>query len=228
MASSGMRASRSIRRAVDRASRRSRAAWRGTPRRAGRPPAAGSGCGWIRSSRKRPRNSSLAKLGLRQSCSRAASATWRASRSETVGVWSGWCGHEGSPRRESGSWAVWLPTGATRSYVPDPGRPHHPLRSRSADVDGVRLGVQPPRTLEDLASGPGSGGLSVVSGGIGPDGCPVDLIQRGCRTRCGGVASAALPGDCSGATPPWPLGAGGGRRSARNDTSEKKGVEALR
>ncbi|GAA3295333.1 hypothetical protein GCM10020295_22250 [Streptomyces cinereospinus] len=45
----------------------------------------GRGWGWTRSRRKRPRKSSLAKLGLRQCCSRAASATWRASRSVTVG-----------------------------------------------------------------------------------------------------------------------------------------------
>src|SRR4051794_5453388 len=41
------------------------------------------GCGWMRSSRKLPRNSSLPKLGSFHSASRAASATWRASFSLT-------------------------------------------------------------------------------------------------------------------------------------------------
>ena len=41
------------------------------------------GCGWMRSSLKRPRKSSLPKLGSVHSRSRAASATWRASFSLT-------------------------------------------------------------------------------------------------------------------------------------------------
>src|SRR3954454_14518426 len=41
------------------------------------------GWGWMRSRRKRPRKSSLPKLGLLHSASRAASATWRASFSLT-------------------------------------------------------------------------------------------------------------------------------------------------
>ena len=45
--------------------------------------ASSRGCGWIRSSRKLPRKSSLPKLGSFHSCSRAASATCRASRSLT-------------------------------------------------------------------------------------------------------------------------------------------------
>ena len=51
----------------------SRAAGRGTPRPSRTASGVGRGCGWIRSSRKRPRKSSLAKLGLRQSLSRASS-----------------------------------------------------------------------------------------------------------------------------------------------------------
>ena len=54
------------------------------------------GCGWIRSSRKRPRNSSLPKLGSVHSCSRAASATWRASFSLTLTSWP--CAHHGGER----------------------------------------------------------------------------------------------------------------------------------
>src|SRR3954464_4607549 len=48
--------------------------------------AAGSflGCGWIRSSRRLPRKSSLPKLGFSQPCSRALSATCRASFSLTL------------------------------------------------------------------------------------------------------------------------------------------------
>src|SRR5437763_773740 len=44
------------------------------------------GCGWMRSSRKLPRKSSLPKLGSFHSASRAASATWRASFSLTCFV----------------------------------------------------------------------------------------------------------------------------------------------
>ena len=79
-----MRASRSIRAPSTFVSQKSRSLARNSsPRWASS--SGGIGWGWIRSSRKRPRNSSLAKLGLRQSCSRAASATSRASRSVTVG-----------------------------------------------------------------------------------------------------------------------------------------------
>ena len=48
--------------------------------------AAGSflGCGWMRSSRRLPRKSSLPKLGFSQPCSRALSATCRASFSLTL------------------------------------------------------------------------------------------------------------------------------------------------
>ncbi len=85
--SSGILASRSMRAARPSASSVSQnarnRARKASPRRTSS--SAGIGCGWIRSSRKCPRKSSLAKLGLRQSCSRAASATCRASRSVTLG-----------------------------------------------------------------------------------------------------------------------------------------------
>ncbi len=81
--SSGILASRSMRALSTFVSQKARRVARNfSPRRTSS--TAGVGCGWMRSSLKRPRNSSLAKLGLRQSCSRAASATCRASRSETL------------------------------------------------------------------------------------------------------------------------------------------------
>ena len=71
--------------------------------------------------------------------------------------------------------------GATRSLVPDSGRPHHPSRAHavqprprapaSADVDRVRLGVQPARALEDLGAGLDAGDVLVVAQQIAPDEC---------------------------------------------------------
>ena len=63
---------------------RTPAACRGTPRPSAIFSGSGVGHGSIRSIRSRPRNSSLPKLGLRQSASRAASATCRACFSSTV------------------------------------------------------------------------------------------------------------------------------------------------
>src|SRR5215208_2897872 len=80
--SSGMRASRSICSGSTFSSRKAR---RRSRKRSPFSTAAGSsrGCGWIRSRRKFPRNSSLPKLGSSHSLSRAASATSRASFSVT-------------------------------------------------------------------------------------------------------------------------------------------------
>ena len=75
----------------------------GTPRPSRRPPASSLGCGWIRSSRKLPRNSSLPKLGSFQSCSRAASATWRACCSLT------WVDTSFSLQGSMGSGTSWYP-----------------------------------------------------------------------------------------------------------------------
>src|ERR1700755_669713 len=83
--SSGILASRSIRSGSTSLTRNSRNVAR---KRSPFSVAAASsrGWGWIRSRRKLPRNSSLPKLGSVHSCSRAASATWRASRSVTVAI----------------------------------------------------------------------------------------------------------------------------------------------
>ncbi len=146
--SSGMRASRSMRAPSTVLSQNARSLARNSsPRRTDS--SSGSGWGWMRSSRKRPRNSSLAKLGLCQSCCRAASATWRASRSVTVvREVVGADMRLTSPRRGMIADRS-LPTSATGSLVPETGRPHHPSRVRSADI---RPGGRPMSTEQDVVS----------------------------------------------------------------------------
>jgi hypothetical protein len=79
--SSGMRASRSTT-APSRVAQYSRSAVRNRSAFASAS-GSGAGCGWMRSSRNRPRNSSLQKDGFAQPLSRASSATWRACCSLT-------------------------------------------------------------------------------------------------------------------------------------------------
>ena len=179
-------------------SRRSRAAWRGTPRRARTSSSGGIGWGWIRSSRKRPRNSSLAKLGLRQSCSRAASATWRASRSVTAGFLGG-ADMRGSPRRESGSseqfgyWPVLL----DRMYpiTGDPTSPRAPPR-RDAPLPS-EPGFQP--MSQQLVPYECLGEVVEIAGGLA---CPVPVEPHHRSRRWTGPASRAPPDRLTHDNPP--------------------------
>src|SRR5690349_5081960 len=93
MTSGGILPSRSIRSLSTRSRRnRSRRSMKGRARSTSAGSMAGNGC--TRSSRNEPSNSSRTKLGACQSCSRAASATSRASCS----VASGWRGGAGGGR----------------------------------------------------------------------------------------------------------------------------------
>src|SRR5262245_47532650 len=72
----------------------------------------------------------------------------------------------------------------TRSRATPP-----PLRPvRSADVDGIRLGVQPARALEDLGAGLDSGDVLVGGEQLAPDECLSELVQV--ERGLGGVGAA--------------------------------------
>ena len=192
IASSGICASRSIRAPSISVSQKSRSLARNSsPRRTSS--TAGVGCGWMRSSRKRPRNSSLAKLGLRQSCSRAASATWRASRSETLA--DGWSGHQEltSPRGREfcaggpvGRWTALL-VRVTRSARVAP---------REVAGDGRAAGHSTPSGTYPPASVRGRSPPSAV---------------RGVSHTALVVRTAASPPRGTAATPPQTGGSGGAR-----------------
>src|SRR5688572_21146348 len=128
----------------------------------------------MRSRRKRPRNSSLAKLGFRQSCSRAASATCRASRSVTTGFLRDGADMRLTSPRIGISDHIGYRWVLPDRWYPIPGEPTTPRASDrpSATVYDVVVGTAD--SLEGLGAGPGSGDVRVVRAAVGelaPDEC---------------------------------------------------------
>ncbi len=170
MTSSGMYSSRSIRAAsISEQNARSSAKNASPCRRSSSP---GSGKGWIRSRRSRPRYSSLAKLGSSHPLSRACSATARACFSSTRDPWSAArgsamaltssgegvcpdshplpCGVSVDPRRRRVR-PVPPPTALTFGGRPhgSPGKTFDPMRTRNGGRPSNPVRHTPPSTCRE-------------------------------------------------------------------------------